>query len=105
MVFAAYTQEQQKLISLQELHKKKLQEELTEQTDNVARQKQELTTLTNEKERLLSESIDLNNQVQDFLEDLKLKQMEVYDFKKRIADTDSKMKLHLKLFEQVREKI
>ena len=89
--FAAYSQEQQRLISLQELHKKKLQEH-------------ELATLQTEKERLLAESVDLNNQVQDYIEDVKLKQMEVYDYKKKVAETDAKMKMQMTLFEQVRRK-
>ncbi|KAL0274940.1 UNVERIFIED_CONTAM: hypothetical protein PYX00_002956 [Menopon gallinae] len=98
----AYSQEQRRLLSLQELHKKKLQEELEEQQDNVTRQKQELLALQNEKDRLIAESVELNNQVQDYVDDLKLKQMELYDYKKRLADSDAKMKLQLGLFEQVR---
>lgn len=89
-------------MSLQELHKKKLQEELEEQQDNVNRQKQELLSLQNERDRLIAESMELNNQVQDYVEDVKLKQMELYDCKKRLADADAKMKLQLGMFEQVR---
>lgn len=102
--FAAYSQEQQRLISLQELHKKKLQEELQDLNEQLKRQKHELATLQTEKERLLAESVDLNNQVQDYIEDVKLKQMEVYDYKKKVAETDAKMKMQMTLFEQVRRK-
>lgn len=78
-----------------------MQEELQDLNENLKKQRHELATLQTEKERLLAESVDLSNQVQDYIEDIKLKQMEVYDYKKKVAESDAKMKMQMTLFEQV----
>lgn len=101
ILFTAYTKQQQQFISLQELNKKKLQEEVQEQSGNLIKQKTELSAMQNEKDRYLAETINLNTQIQNQLENLKLKEMELFDCKKIISNSDAKMKLQLALYEQV----
>lgn len=79
-----------------------MQGEIEEHLESLAKQRVEISGLRNEKDRLMSELVTLNNQIQDQLEELKLKEMELFDYKKRIASMDAKMKLQLAMFEQVR---
>lgn len=98
---SAFTQEQQKFIALQELNQKKLQDELQDHIDGLTKQRAEISGLQNENDRFAAEVISLNTQVQNQLEELKLKEMELFDFKKRVTSTDAKIKLQSAMFEQV----
>nr|CAD7586443.1 unnamed protein product [Timema genevievae] len=77
--------------------------------DNLLREKDILTrnvckaeVLWLSYDRYISEYTELNKKVQEAMEDIKLKQVSIFDYKKKLAEAMTKYKLQQNLFEMVR---
>ena len=98
---SVHAQEQQKLLSFKDVSMKKLKEVIDGNDETISKQRGEINSLQNEKDRLVSETVNLNTQMQNYMEEKKLKELELFDCKKRITNSEAKTKLQMTMYDQV----
>ncbi|XP_033609267.1 cilia- and flagella-associated protein 58 [Cryptotermes secundus] len=96
---AAY--EQQEKIKLQEQVKRNLEQGIDNFKSEVNKQRKIVASLEEERDRYVLESQKLTQKLQDTLAEVKLKQVSIVDYKKKIEEADTKFHTQQKLFEAV----
>lgn len=91
-----------KLIKIQEQSKKKLENDLTNVRHDLSNVKKELNKMEKERNRAIEETMDLTQQVEDAMDDIKMKQQNIFEHKKQILETEAKLRQQQNLFEIVR---
>nr|CAD7570676.1 unnamed protein product [Timema californicum] len=90
------------MLRLQEQVKNSLEQEIESYINESTKQRKIISSLEKERDRYISEYTEQNNKVQEAMEDIKLKQVSIFDYKKKLAEAMTKYKLQQNLFEMVR---
>ncbi|KAM3835804.1 cilia- and flagella-associated protein 58 [Vipera latastei] len=99
---ASVTQKQMNLVKLHEQSKKNLEEEIQNYKDEAQKQRKIIFQLEKERDRYINEAGDLTQKVLHHMEDIKLREMQIFDYKKKIAESETKLKQQQNLYEAVR---
>nr|XP_033799268.1 cilia- and flagella-associated protein 58 [Geotrypetes seraphini] len=99
---ASATQKQLNLVKLHEQSKKNLEEEIQNYKDEAQKQRKIIYQLEKERDRYINEASDLTQKVLQLMEDIKVREMQIFDYKKKIAESETKLKQQQNLYEAVR---
>lgn len=100
-MLTALTTEQQAVIALHGVEKRRLEEEIADLTAQVTRLQKDVKAGVSDRELLTADLTQTKRKVQDLEEDIKLKNGQIEELEKRLAESEDKMSLHVSLFEQV----
>uniref|UniRef100_A0A8C1QT37 Cilia and flagella associated protein 58 n=1 Tax=Cyprinus carpio TaxID=7962 RepID=A0A8C1QT37_CYPCA len=93
---------QQTIVKLHEQSKKSLEQEILNYRDEAQKQRKIIYQLEKERDRYINEASELTKKVLENIEDIKLKEMQIFEYKKRIAEAETKLKQQQNLYEDVR---
>uniref|UniRef100_F7BEI8 Cilia- and flagella-associated protein 58 n=2 Tax=Ciona intestinalis TaxID=7719 RepID=F7BEI8_CIOIN len=96
------TQKQLNLVRLHEQSKKNLEQEIQNYKDEAQKQRKIIYQLEKERDRYINEASDLTQKVLGHMEDVKVREMQIFDYKKKIAEAETKLKQQQNLYEAVR---
>ncbi|XP_072513387.1 cilia- and flagella-associated protein 58 isoform X2 [Salminus brasiliensis] len=96
------TKKEQDLVKLQEQTKKTLDQEILTYRDEAQKQRKIIFQLEKERDRYINEASDLTHKVLLHMEDIKVQEMQIFEYKKKIAETETKLKQQQNLYEAVR---
>ncbi|KAH0623769.1 hypothetical protein JD844_006885 [Phrynosoma platyrhinos] len=99
---ASVTQKQMNLVKLHEQSKKNLEEEIQNYKEEALKQRKIIFQLEKERDRYINEASDLTQKVLHHMEDIKIREMQIFDYKKKIAESETKLKQQQNLYEAVR---
>ncbi|XP_064600239.1 cilia- and flagella-associated protein 58-like [Liolophura sinensis] len=99
---AAATQKQLHLVKLHEQSKKNLEQEIQNYKEEAQKQRKIIYQLEKERDRYINEASDLTQKVLQHMEDVKVREMQIFDYKKKIAEAETKLKQQQNLYEAVR---
>jgi len=98
----ANTQKQLNLVKLHEQSKKNLEQEIQNYKEEAQKQRKIIYQLEKERDRYINEASDLTQKVLQHMEDVKVREMQIFDYKKKIAEAETKLKQQQNLYEAVR---
>ncbi|MEE6486961.1 hypothetical protein FKM82_014744 [Ascaphus truei] len=90
------------LVKLHEQSKKNLEEEIQSYKEEAQKQRKIIYQLEKERDRYINEASDLTQKVLQHMEDIKVREMQIFDYKKKIAEAETKLKQQQNLYEAVR---
>ncbi|XP_006630821.2 cilia- and flagella-associated protein 58 [Lepisosteus oculatus] len=96
------TQKQMSLVKLHEQSKKNLDQEIQNYKEEAQKQRKIIYQLEKERDRYINEASDLTHKVLQHMEDIKVREMQIFDYKKKIAEGETKLKQQQNLYEAVR---
>merc|ERR1712019_271255 len=99
---ACATKKQSGLVRLHEQAKKNLEQEIQNYKDEAQKQRKIIYQLEKERDRYINEASDLTQKVLQHMEDVKVREMQIFDYKKKIAEAETKLKQQQNLYEAVR---
>lgn len=99
---AGATQKQLHLVKLHEQSKKNLEQEISNYKEEAQKQRKIIYQLEKERDRYINEASDLTQKVLQHMEDVKVREMQIFDYKKKIAEAETKLKQQQNLYEAVR---
>lgn len=99
---AKNTDKQIGLIKTHDQSIKHLEQEISNYKDEAGKQRKIIFQLEKERDRYISEASELTQRVLQHMEDVKVKEMQIFDFKKKIAEAETKYKQQQNLYEAVR---
>ncbi|CAH1259244.1 CFAP58 [Branchiostoma lanceolatum] len=99
---AGQTQKQLNLVRLHEQSKKNLEQEIQNYKEEAAKQRKIIYQLEKERDRYINEASELTQKVLQHMEDVKVREMQIFDYKKKIAEAETKLKQQQNLYEAVR---
>merc|ERR1712151_1075751 len=99
---AGATKKQSGLVRLHEQAKKNLEQEIQNYKDEAQKQRKIIYQLEKERDRYINEASDLTQKVLQHMEDVKVREMQIFDYKKKIAEAETKLKQQQNLYEAVR---
>eukprot|EP00794_Sanderia_malayensis_P005258 gene5258-5922_t len=99
---AEATQKQLSLVRLHEQAKKNLEQEIQNYKDEAQKQRKIIYQLEKDRDRYINEASDLTQKVLQHMEDVKVREMQIFDYKKKIAEAETKLKQQQNLYEAVR---
>ncbi|GAB1610611.1 cilia- and flagella-associated protein 58, partial [Argonauta hians] len=85
-----------------EQNKKNLEQEISNHKDEAQKQRKLIYQLEKERDRYINEASDLTHKVLQLMEEVKMREMQIFDFKKKIAEAETKLKQQQNLYEAVR---
>jgi len=98
----AATKKQVDMVKLHERGKKNLELEISNYRDEATKQRKIIYQLEKERDRYINEASDLTTKVLHHMEDIKIREMQIFDYKKTIAEAETKLKQQQNLYEAVR---
>ncbi|KAJ8264307.1 hypothetical protein GJAV_G00147620 [Gymnothorax javanicus] len=96
------TEKQMNEVKLHEQSKKHLDHEIQGYRDEAQKQRKIIYQLEKERDRYINEASDLTHKVLQHMEDIKVREMEIFDYRKKIAEAETKLKQQQNLYEAVR---
>ncbi|XP_069140522.1 cilia- and flagella-associated protein 58-like [Argopecten irradians] len=96
------TQKQLHLVKLHEQSKKNLEQDIQNYKEEAQKQRKIIYQLEKERDRYINEASDLTQKVLGHMEDVKVREMQIFDYKKKIAEAETKLKQQQNLYEAVR---
>ncbi|XP_077992251.1 cilia- and flagella-associated protein 58-like [Glandiceps talaboti] len=99
---ASATQKQLSLVKLHEQSKKNLEQEIQNYKEEAQKQRKIIYQLEKERDRYINEASELTQKVLQHMEDVKVREMQIFDYKKKIAEAETKLKQQQNLYEAVR---
>ncbi|XP_061412500.1 cilia- and flagella-associated protein 58 [Lethenteron reissneri] len=99
---AGETQKQVHMVRLHEQSKRNLEQEIQNYKDEAQKQRKIIFQLEKERDRYINEASDLTQKVLLHMEDVKVREMQIFDYKKKIAEAETKLKQQQNLYEAVR---
>ncbi|XP_075071217.1 cilia- and flagella-associated protein 58 [Mixophyes fleayi] len=96
------TQKQLNLVKLHDQSKKNLEEEIVSYKEEAQKQRKIIYQLEKERDRYINEASELTQKVLQHMEDIKVREMQIFDYKKKIAEAETKLKQQQNLYEAVR---
>ncbi|RNA26307.1 Cilia- and flagella-associated 58 [Brachionus plicatilis] len=99
---AKNTEKQVNLIKTHDSTIKHLEQEIANYKEEATKQRKLIFQLEKERDRYISEASELTQRVLQHMEDIKIKEMQIFDFKKKIAEQETKYKQQQNLYEAVR---
>ncbi|UJR14268.1 hypothetical protein I4U23_001259 [Adineta vaga] len=82
--------------------KRTLEQDISNYKDEAAKRRKIITKLEKERDRYIQEAGGLTTQVLGFMEEVKKKDLDIFDLKKKIAELDTRLKQQKNLYEAVR---
>lgn len=79
-----------------------MEQEIQQYKDEAQKQRKIIYQLERERDRYISEASDLTQKVLQHMEDIKVSEMQIFDFKKKNAEAETKLKQQQNLYEAVR---
>ena len=89
---AGNTQKQMNLVKLHEQSKKNLEQEIINYKEEAQKQRKLIHKLEKERDRYINEASELTQKVLQHMEDVKVREMQIFDYKKKIAEAETKLK-------------
>ncbi|KAM4702756.1 cilia- and flagella-associated protein 58 [Rhinophrynus dorsalis] len=99
---AGASEKQQNLVKIHEQSKKNLEEEIQHYKEEALKQRKIIYQLEKERDRYINEASELTQKVLQNMEDIKVREMQIFDYKKKIAEAETKLKQQQNLYEAVR---
>ncbi|CBY12441.1 unnamed protein product [Oikopleura dioica] len=99
---SSQTQKQVNLVKLHEQQKANLENEIQQFRDEAAKQRKLIYALEKERDKYINEASEKSQQVLQYLDEVKEKEMSIFDLKKEIAMGDTKLKQQTNLYEACR---
>ncbi|XP_060720759.1 cilia- and flagella-associated protein 58-like [Tachysurus vachellii] len=96
------TEKQLSLVMLHEQTKKTLEQEILNHQDEAQKQRKIIFQLEKERDRYINKASELTQKGLSHMEDLKVREMEIFEYKKKIAEAETKLKQLQKLYEAIR---
>ncbi|KAI1886815.1 hypothetical protein AGOR_G00199690 [Albula goreensis] len=96
------TEKQLNEVKLYEQSKKHLEQEIINYRDEAQKQRKIIYQLEKERDRYINEASDLTHKVLQHMEDIKVREMQIFDYRKKIAEAETKLKQQQNLYEAVR---
>uniref|UniRef100_A0A2K6MJ10 Cilia and flagella associated protein 58 n=1 Tax=Rhinopithecus bieti TaxID=61621 RepID=A0A2K6MJ10_RHIBE len=96
------TQKQTDLVKLHEQAKRNLEEEIQNYKDEAQKQRKIIFHLEKERDRYINQASDLTQKVLMNMEDIKVRETQIFDYRKKIAESEIKLKQQQNLYEAVR---
>ncbi|ERE78908.1 coiled-coil domain-containing protein [Cricetulus griseus] len=96
------TQKQVDLVKLHEQAKRNLEEEIQNYKAEAQKQRKIIFQLEKERDRYINEASDLTQKVLANMEDIKVREIQIFDYRKKIAESETKLKQQQNLYEAVR---
>ncbi|KAI4891372.1 hypothetical protein NFI96_012548 [Prochilodus magdalenae] len=96
------TEKQLDLVKLHEQTKKTLDQEILTYRDEAQKQRKIIFQLEKERDRYINEASELTHKVLLHMEDIKVREMQIFEYKKKIAEAETKLKQQQNLYEAVR---
>ncbi|XP_060715833.1 cilia- and flagella-associated protein 58 [Tachysurus vachellii] len=96
------TEKQLNLVMLHEQTKKTLEQEILNHRDEAQKQRKIIFQLEKERDRYINEASELTQKGLSHMEDLKVREMEIFEYKKKIAEAETKLKQLQNLYEAIR---
>ncbi|XP_063056102.1 cilia- and flagella-associated protein 58 [Engraulis encrasicolus] len=96
------TEKQMSMVKLHEQSKKNLEQEIMNYRDEAQKQRKIIYQLEKERDRHINEASDLGQKVLQHMEDIKVREMQIFEYKKKIAEAETKLKQQQNLYEAVR---
>ena len=93
---------QANLLRLHKLSKDNLEHEITNYKQEAQTQRRIISILENERDHYLREASSYTQKVLDLMEEVKFREMQIFDFKKKIAEAQTKLKQQENLYEAVK---
>ncbi|XP_037068879.1 cilia- and flagella-associated protein 58-like [Pollicipes pollicipes] len=93
---------QENTLRLHDQAKKQLEQETGKLRHAILKQKFIIAQLQRDRDKFIHEAGKLTEHNEALVEDIKLKELEIFDFKKRVAESDSRLKQQQSLYEAVR---
>merc|ERR1712018_138890 len=90
------------LVKLHEQSKKNLEQEIQNYKDEAQKQRKIIYQLEKERDRYINEASDLTQKVLQHMEEVKVREMNLFDYKKKIAEAETKLKQQQNLYEACR---
>merc|ERR1712159_165704 len=96
------TEKQAGLVKLHESSKKSLEQEMQIYRDEASKQRKIIYQLEKERDRYINEASELTQKVLTHMEEVKVREMNLFDYKKKIAEAETKLKQQQNLYEACR---
>ncbi|XP_066211174.1 cilia- and flagella-associated protein 58 isoform X1 [Saccopteryx leptura] len=96
------TQKQIDLVKLHEQSKRSLEEEIHNYKEEAQKQRKIIFQLEKDRDRYINEASDLTQKVLTNTKDIKVREMQILDYKKKIAESETKIKQQQNLYETLR---
>ncbi|TPP58734.1 cilia- and flagella-associated protein 58 [Fasciola gigantica] len=98
----AQTNKQSNLLKMHEMSKQNLEQEIINYRDEAQKQRKIIYRLERERDRYITEASELTQKVLQHMDELKYREMQIFENKKRIAEAETKLKQQQNLYEAVR---
>ncbi|TGZ62126.1 hypothetical protein CRM22_007607 [Opisthorchis felineus] len=98
----AMTNKQTNLLKLHELSKQNMEQEIINYRDEAQKQRKIIYRLESERDRYITEAAELTQKVLQNMDELKYREMQIFENKKHIAEAETKLKQQQNLYEAVR---
>ncbi|KAF6772650.1 cilia- and flagella-associated protein 58 [Paragonimus kellicotti] len=98
----AQTNKQTNLLKMHELSKQNLEQEIVNYRDEAQKQRKIIYKLERERDRYITDASELTQRVLQNMDELKYREMQIFENKKRIAEAETKLKQQQNLYEAVR---
>ncbi|VDP91161.1 unnamed protein product, partial [Echinostoma caproni] len=98
----AQTTKQTNLLKMHEMSKQNLEQEIVNYRDEAQKQRKIIYKLERERDRYITEASELTQKVLQHMDELKYREMQIFENKKRIAEAETKLKQQQNLYEAVR---
>merc|ERR1712106_231741 len=99
---AGQTQKQMSLVRLHEQSRNNLEQEINQFRDEASKQRKIIYQLEKERDKYINEASELTQRVLESMEDVKVKEMQIFDSKKKIAESETRLKQQQNLYEACR---
>ncbi|KAI3378872.1 hypothetical protein SNEBB_002149 [Seison nebaliae] len=99
---ALVSQQQMTMFKTHEANKKNLQMEIGKAKQESQKQRAIILTLEKERDRYITETSDITQKVLQLMEEVKIREMLIYDLKKKVAETETKLRQQQNLYEAAR---
>ncbi|XP_067298736.1 cilia- and flagella-associated protein 58 [Pseudorasbora parva] len=96
------TDKQQTIVKENEQSMKSLEQEILNYRDEAQKQRKIIYQLEKERDRYINEANELTKKVLENMEEIKMKEMQIFEHKKRIAEAETKLKQQQNLYEDAR---
>uniref|UniRef100_T1JH50 Cilia- and flagella-associated protein 58 central coiled coil domain-containing protein n=1 Tax=Strigamia maritima TaxID=126957 RepID=T1JH50_STRMM len=92
----------QNVIQHMEMSRQSMEMELQNTRDEVDKKKSAIVMLEKERDRLLSQASDYMKKINSLKDEMKMKDVQTYEVKKRLIDAETKLRQQINMYESVR---
>merc|ERR1711988_735074 len=96
------TDKQAGLVKLHEASKKSLEQEIQIYREEASKQRKIIYQLEKERDKYVNETSELTQKVLQHMDEVKVKEINIFDYKKKIAEAETKLKQQQNLYEACR---